>query len=568
MKKIWSGSVAYIIILSLFLGVFSGMKTKAVEQEEFIELLQFSFDKTEVQPGDRLNFTAKIRSKNELRDVYLLLAFNQNVTDAIFLYQDSKENDVYTMSGHLDITQYYIECNYSLEYFYIFDVYSNKKSYSKEDDEIKNAAFEVKGGSKDVEPPVLKSMTVNKSEVTYGDMVRITAEIEDETKIEFLYIMLKQNDVQMQPIFLEKEEKGKFSCYVEIDERFCNGEVIPSFYATKDLCGNKIQGYFETFTPDSFVVTGASDPVEPPSLVGMKVSSDCGVLGETITLEAEVQSEEEITTMYVVLSRENVPKTETVFLEKIDGKYIAKIKLDRTFSLGIYEVSYYSIENRYGQKTYGYDESLLGNCKFEVKEKVAPTEAPTIAPTVEPTTVPTAIPTEAPTIAPTAASTAEPTSVTTTEPIKVPTVDPKGDKALKKGDSFETSGIKYKILTASNKKYEVALVKNEKKTRTSITIGEKVKFQGIAYTIREISDNAFKNSKKLKKVIIGGKVQKIGNKAFYNTAKLNYIYLETKSLKSIGNKAFWGIYWKAKIKVPRTLKQKYTRLLKGKYKSF
>ena len=47
--------------------------------------------------------------------------------------------------------------------------------------------------------------------------------------------------------------------------------------------------------------------------------------------------------------------------------------------------------------------------------------------------------------------------------------------------------------------------------------------------------------------------------------QLRYIDIRTKKLKAIGKKAFIGIYPAAKIKIPRTRKKKYIKLLANKY---
>ena len=53
--------------------------------------------------------------------------------------------------------------------------------------------------------------------------------------------------------------------------------------------------------------------------------------------------------------------------------------------------------------------------------------------------------------------------------------------------------------------------------------------------------------------------------AFYGTKQLRYIDIRTNKLKAIGKKAIIGIYPAAKIKIPRTRKKKYIKLLANKY---
>ncbi len=79
-----------------------------------------------------------------------------------------------------------------------------------------------------------------------------------------------------------------------------------------------------------------------------------------------------------------------------------------------------------------------------------------------------------------------------------------------------------------------------------------------------IKAGAFKGCKKLKSLIIGKNVSKIGSKAFYNCKNLRSIKIKTKKLKksSIGKNAFKGIYKRAVIKVPKKKVKAYKKILK------
>jgi hypothetical protein len=84
------------------------------------------------------------------------------------------------------------------------------------------------------------------------------------------------------------------------------------------------------------------------------------------------------------------------------------------------------------------------------------------------------------------------------------------------------------------------------------------------YDVTSISDNAFSKNKKLRKVVIGPKVRKIGKKAFFGCRSLKRVYIKTKLLKAgkIGKRAFFKIHKKAIIRVPKAKKKLYTKLLR------
>ena len=82
--------------------------------------------------------------------------------------------------------------------------------------------------------------------------------------------------------------------------------------------------------------------------------------------------------------------------------------------------------------------------------------------------------------------------------------------------------------------------------------------------VTEISENAFKNCRNLKKVVIGKYIKEVKAKAFYGCKKLKTVTIKSKVLNKVGKQAFKGIHKKAKIKVPKAKLKAYKKLLKGK----
>ena len=186
-----------------------------------------------------------------------------------------------------------------------------------------------------------------------------------------------------------------------------------------------------------------------------------------------------------------------------------------------------------------------------------------------------------------------------------PTTNPGGDGT---GNGLSGSGTgansvpKGTELTDSKTKADYTVTKptatveykgTTNKKATSVSIPSTIKVGGVTYKVTGIAKNAFKNNKKLKKVIISGnvksigagafqgctslkkvsisaKVTKIGSKAFYNCKKLNSLTIKTKKLttKNVGSKAFTKAgssnYKKLKIKVPSGKVKAYKKLLKKK----
>ena len=175
-------------------------------------------------------------------------------------------------------------------------------------------------------------------------------------------------------------------------------------------------------------------------------------------------------------------------------------------------------------------------CGVTRTETIAKLPMPTVTP------VPTATPTPAITSAPT---------VTPTPSVSV------GTKITDK----KTGNI-YKVTSSRPSSQTVAFIGN--KVKTSVIIPTTIKIKGATYKVTEISTNAFKNNRKLKKVVIGQNIVRIGKNAFYGCKKLTSITIKSSrlTLKNIGKNAFKNTSPKATVKVPKKQKALYNQIFK------
>lgn len=119
----------------------------------------------------------------------------------------------------------------------------------------------------------------------------------------------------------------------------------------------------------------------------------------------------------------------------------------------------------------------------------------------------------------------------------------------------------YKV-TACSDKVKTVTYTGSKKQLKSITIPATVTYQNMKFNVTEISENAFKNQKKLTKVTIGKNVTKIGANAFYGAKNLSKITIKSKNLKKIDKNAFKKIKKSATFIVPKGKAKAYKKLLK------
>ena len=152
------------------------------------------------------------------------------------------------------------------------------------------------------------------------------------------------------------------------------------------------------------------------------------------------------------------------------------------------------------------------------------------------------------------------------KPSGSPSQQPEQDiKVPAKGTKLTAKGASYQVTSAAEKNPTV-VYKGSKKQKASVTIPDTVTIDKVTYKVTSIAANAFKNNKKLKKVVIGKNVTKIGKKAFYGCSKLKKITVKTTKLtkKNVGSQAFKGIHKKAAFKVPKKKISSYRKVFRAR----
>ena len=179
-----------------------------------------------------------------------------------------------------------------------------------------------------------------------------------------------------------------------------------------------------------------------------------------------------------------------------------------------------------------------------------PSQQPSGSPSQQPSEAPSQQPSESPSQQPSEAPSQKPG-----QDIKVPA---KGTKLTAKGASYQ--------VTSAAEKNPTVVYKGSKKQKASVTIPDTVTIDKVTYKVTSIAANAFKNNKKLKKVVIGKNVTKIGKKAFYGCSKLKKITVKTTKLtkKNVGSQAFKGIHKKAAFKVPKKKISSYRKVFRAR----
>ena len=139
-------------------------------------------------------------------------------------------------------------------------------------------------------------------------------------------------------------------------------------------------------------------------------------------------------------------------------------------------------------------------------------------------------------------------------------------ESVKLGSKITDGNLIYKVTkegTSDGKTVgNVTVVGLKKKLLKKVSIKTILTVDDVKYKVTAIGKKAFKNSKKLKSVVIGKNVSKIGNGAFVGCKKLKSIKIKSKKLKKFVKGTFKGVKKICVIKVPKAKKKVYAKKIK------
>ena len=146
--------------------------------------------------------------------------------------------------------------------------------------------------------------------------------------------------------------------------------------------------------------------------------------------------------------------------------------------------------------------------------------------------------------------------------IPVPTAKPVPSVSVGSKITDKTSGNQYKVTSNRSSSRTVAFTGN--KAKTSVVIPSTIRINRVTYKVTAISDNALKNNRNLKKVVISTNVTKIGKNAFYGCKNLTSVTIRSSrlTLKNVGSNAFKNTSSKVTVRVPKKQKTLYSQILK------
>ncbi len=135
--------------------------------------------------------------------------------------------------------------------------------------------------------------------------------------------------------------------------------------------------------------------------------------------------------------------------------------------------------------------------------------------------------------------------------------------AIKKGGIYKAGKYRYKVLKVSDKTVNVSLYRPVSKKMKTAVIPAAVKIKGRSCKVTAVSAKAFMNNKKLKKVVVGKNVTKIGKKAFFKTPGLSLVTVKSTRLKKVYKNTFRKSSKKLIVRAPEKKLKAYKKLMKN-----
>ena len=118
------------------------------------------------------------------------------------------------------------------------------------------------------------------------------------------------------------------------------------------------------------------------------------------------------------------------------------------------------------------------------------------------------------------------------------------------GSSIATGDAEYKITDEAGKTVEYTKPKTG--SASTVTVPTTITVSGKQYKVTSIAKNAFRNNKKLTKIVIGNNIKTIGANAFYRCSNLKKVTIG-KNVTTIGSKAFYGCSKLTSITIPKKI---------------
>ena len=201
----------------------------------------------------------------------------------------------------------------------------------------------------DTEPPVLHSISLDKTRVRRGEAITIKADATDVSGIKSFSVGFRfQNTITTDYYNLTKQGDGSFSCTMNISDSWKIGEYNAYSIQIRDIYDNL---YITTSPLNLFpalkfeVYETAATDTTPPTLYSLSIDKNKATAGDIITLSAKAEDPSGISSFSLGFRWNGTIDTTYYYLTRqSDGSYSYQLTINDNWKVG--EYSLYSIQIR------------------------------------------------------------------------------------------------------------------------------------------------------------------------------------------------------------------------------
>ena len=325
---------------------------------------------TRLRPGDTCSVTYWLKDKNDIWDT------------GIGLYQEGTNIAFDTVQGILQEDGSY-KCEFEVDnqwYNGNYDIRINSTDSLQHSANHKTGMqVTVYDSPEDYAAPIVNSVTADKTEAKPGDVVTVTADVSDDSKINHVFGMFyRTEDLDYEPdhyYIFSKNNDGTYSTFVEVTDYWLNGD----YYLTLD-----VEDEWSNFddlveTPVTIAISGSAEDRSAPTVKSVVFDKTELKPGDEfkVTVEAEDASGIEYIDVYIQQSDISEiygklkPHVRFTLYPDEEGKLTTSDIVDNAYSNDTYEVIFIQAEDKLGNAVeYDIEDNIIWVYDYEIDDHV------------------------------------------------------------------------------------------------------------------------------------------------------------------------------------------------------
>lgn len=339
------------------------------------EIKTLSYNKSVLEPGEKLIITAEIEEENDL-EKFKIFFHNPDGKSISAMFNKMSKN---TYQAEVNITTATSIGTYSIRFISLEDKCGHSTGYdwSNNDFPFGDKEYEIQVEEPENKQTCTFNFSIDKTSVVPGDVVHITATASGNCTDKVLPHIQIENGNNVRGLNYVKTSENTYEWNVVIDENYPNGKYIANIsYGCSDAeLLDTIYVNFENAEIIFFNVTNATDDLNKPLIKSIDFSKKSYTLGDTIIVTVNIEDESEIKEASISLFNSN---SNSVWpgvggfgglLKKVeDNKYQVEFTVNEKNTNGTYRIYSISAVDSANNNTYyqfGTNEFPFNGSEYE-----------------------------------------------------------------------------------------------------------------------------------------------------------------------------------------------------------